>query len=439
LRRVVIPLVTAGLLALAAPAHADTTPPAAPAPAVLAPVQASSATGAAPTATGVAEAIGPLVRRGLGAGSVIVTDPATGTILYDEAADQARIPASVTKLTTAAAALEVLGGETRLATIAARDADTLYLIGGGDPTLVRSGGGNPDAGGRPALRALARDTAKAWVAGQSVDLVYDASLFRGPKLGPGWPASFPAAGVAAPVSALVVDGARVRPGANSRVADPARQAATVFADLLRAQGLTVSSVTKGRAPADVDELARVESAPIDDIVRDMLTDSENDYAEALAHLVGGAVLGKPTFAGGATATEQTLTALGIDTAGLELVDGSGLSRRNLIPARLLADLLADVVRGTDPDLAPIAPGLPVAGLTGTLADRYATAATKAGRGFVHAKTGTLTGVSALAGTVQDRDGRILVFAMIADKVASLAKARETMDVIASRLATCGCS
>ena len=106
--------------------------------------------------------------------------------------------------------------------------------------------------------------------------------------------------------------------------------------------------------------------------------------------------------------------------------------------RVLAEVLGDVVRGTDPELAPIAPGLAVAGLTGTLADRFATASTRPGRGFVHAKTGTLTGVSSLAGTVQDADGRILVFAMIANKVTSLVQARETMDLIASRLATCGC-
>jgi len=81
----------------------------------------------------------------------------------------------------------------------------------------------------------------------------------------------------------------------------------------------------------------------------------------------------------------------------------------------------------------------VAGLTGTLADRFATAATRPGRGFVHAKTGTLTGVVSLAGTVLDADGGLLVFAMISNDVPSLAQARETMDEIASQLATCGCS
>jgi D-alanyl-D-alanine carboxypeptidase/D-alanyl-D-alanine-endopeptidase (penicillin-binding protein 4) len=230
----------------------------------------------------------------------------------------------------------------------------------------------------------------------------------------------------------------VRPGSLSRVADPAAQAATVFAGFLRGQGLDVVSVEAGPLSTSATEVARVESAPVGDIVEEMLTDSENNYAEALAHLVGGALLGKPTFAGGAAAATQALGELGIDTTGLDLADGSGLSGRNRIPARVLAELLGNVVRGADPELAPIAPGLAVAGLTGTLADRFATAATRPGRGFVHAKTGTLTGVSSLAGTVQDADGRILVFAMIANNVTSLPRARETMDVIASQLATCGC-
>jgi len=424
------------LVAPTAPAVADSAPPAAPAPAVLEPLDPAAAPAATPE--GVQAAIGRLVRRDLGDASVLVVDPTTDTVLLDRAADRPRIPASTTKLATAAAALSVLGAQTRLPTVAARDGDTVYLVGGGDPSLVRGRGGNPLAGGSASLRDLARQTADAITTDVPVTLAYDDSAFRGPRLGPGWPSSFPPAGVAAPVTALVVDGGRVRPGSLSRVADPARQAATAFASLLRAQGVTVTEVVKGRAPDSAPEVARVESPPVADLVQRMLTESENNYAEALAHLVGGEALDKPTFAGGARATEQALADLGIDVEGLDLADGSGLSSRNRIPVRVLADLLADAVRGDDAVLAPIPPGLAVAGLTGTLADRFDTAATRPGRGFVHAKTGTLTGVSGLAGTVQDADGRVLVFAMIANNVTSLDGARETMDVIASRLATCGC-
>ena len=442
LRQRTVGALALALLAVAAsgagPARASDSVPPAPAPAVLDPIDTSAAATPPPTADGVKAQIGPLARRGLYDGSILVVDPATDTVLYSRAADEPRIPASTTKLATAAAALHVLGPQTRLPTIAFREGSTVYLVGGGDPTLVRSKGGNPLAGGRPSLRDLARDVASDLTAQTPITVVYDTSAFRGPDLGPGWPSSFPAAGVAAPVTALVVDGGRVSPGAAARVGDPARQAATVFAAFLRGQGLDVVSVDRGRLSTAATEVARVESAPVGDIVEEMLTESENNYAEALAHLTGGALLDKPTFAGGAAATEQALAELGVDTTGLDLADGSGLSGRNQVPVRVLAEVLGDVVRGTDPELAPIAPGLAVAGLTGTLADRFSTPATRPGRGFVHAKTGTLTGVSSLAGTVQDADGRILVFAMIANKVTSLAQARDTMDLIASRLATCGC-
>jgi serine-type D-Ala-D-Ala carboxypeptidase/endopeptidase (penicillin-binding protein 4) len=103
---------------------------------------------------------------------------------------------------------------------------------------------------------------------------------------------------------------------------------------------------------------------------------------------------------------------------------------------VIADVLVDVVRGER--WAPIVQGLAVAGVTGTLSDRFATRATSAGRGVVRAKTGTLTGVGSLAGTVLDEDGRPLVFVVIGNNVRSAAQARDTMDRIASRLAECGC-
>ena len=411
--------------------------PTAPAPAVLAPLDLNA--GTPPTASGVGAAIGSFVRTSLKVGSIVIVDPATGSVLFTQLAGRPRIPASTAKLATAAAALNVLGTQTRLPTIAYRLEDTVYLVGGGDPTLVRAGGGNPLAGGSSSMRELAKASVTGFTANSTIRLVYDASAFTGPRMGPGWARSFPSVGVVAPVTALVVDGGRVRPGANSRVGDPAKQAASVFAGFLRSQGLDVTSVQSGRLDPAATEIARVESPPVADIVQRMLTESENNFAEALGHLTGGKLLGRPTFEGGAAATEQELAALGIDTAGLALVDASGLSVRNRVPARVLADLLSDVVTGTDPDLAPIGPGLAVAGLTGTLAARFHTPATRPGRGVVHAKTGTLTGVASLAGTILDADGRVLVFAMMANNVKSLVGARDAMDRIASRLATCGCS
>jgi D-alanyl-D-alanine carboxypeptidase/D-alanyl-D-alanine-endopeptidase (penicillin-binding protein 4) len=413
-----------GLLSAGATAAAADGPPEAPAPAVLPP---ASPVAARPTPDGVSSAIGRLVRRSLGSASVVVIDPTDGTVLFDARGGRPRIPASTAKLATAAAALDVLGAETRLPTIAYREDATVVLVGGGDPTLRRTD-----------LVRMAEQVAEDFGTQTAVTVRYDATAFTGPALGPGWAAGFAGSGVAAPVSALVVDGGRVRPGASARVADPARQAAQVFAAALEAEGLKVRRIRPGPPGAAAREVARTDSPPVGDIVQRMLTDSENDYAEALAHLVGGDLLGDASFAGGARATKEALAGLGIDVDGVTLADGSGLSRANRLPARFLADLLATSVTGAPPELAAIPAGLAVAGLTGTLADRFTSAATRDGRGFVHAKTGTLTGVSALAGTVLDRDGRTLVFAMVDDRARSLGRSRETMDVVASTLATCGC-
>ena len=415
----------ATLVLTATPSHGADSPPPAPAPSVL---PLAPSVSARPTPQGVQEAIGPLVRRGLGRASIIVVDPVSGEVLLDARGDRPRIPASTTKLATATAALDVLGSQTRLSTVVYRDDGVVTLVGGGDPTLTRAD-----------LAELARVVAEDVGTQTVVTVRYDASAFTGPTLGPGWPTSFPRLGVVAPVTALMVDQGRVRPGASSRVDDPARQAGTLFADLLRAEGLKVRRVRAGTLDTTTArEVARVESAPVADIVQQTLTDSDNTAAEVLAHLVGGKLVGEASFAGGARATEQALESAGIDIAGVDLADGSGLSRANRIPASTLADILATAVTTPDPDLSLLPQGLAVAGLTGTLADRFTSAATRPGRGFVQAKTGTLTGVSSLAGTVRDAEGRTLVFAMIDDRARSLNQVRATMDTVASRLATCGC-
>ncbi len=329
----------------------------------------------------------------------MVVDPGTDQVLYGKQVSRALVPASVTKILTAAAAVEVLGASTRLATRATEQANVVYLIGGGDATLPRSLASDAQPNGPASLRRLARSTATALGGTTKVDVVFDDSLFTGRPLGPGWAKRFPNAGVAAPVSALMIDQGRKSRSSRARVADPAKRAAQVFAKILENRGVSVGRVSRG--------------------------------------LVGKELLNDGSFAGGARATSQVLSRAGIDTEDLALFDGSGLSPRNRVSPATIADVLTDVA--AERRWTELAQGLAVAGVTGTLANRFTTKATSSGRGVVRAKTGTLTGVAALAGIVIDADKRPLVFTIIGNNITSQARARDTMDRIASQLAKCGCS
>jgi len=416
---------------------ADTLPPAGSSGASTPWQPISSSTAMGPSADGVQSQIDKLARdKDLRRSSVIVMDPGTDAVLYDKQGARALIPASTLKILTAAAALEALGPTTRLATTTSAVGDVVYLVGGGDSTLARKSKQDSDPNGPATLRRLAWDTALALRGNTSVDIIFDDSLFEGRTLGPGWPKGFPAAGVVAPVTALMIDQGRKKASARARVADPSVQAARAFANYLEKKGIKVRSVKRGKAPENAAELARVESQTVTGIVQDMLTDSDNDVAESLGHLAGGALVGEASFSGGSRAIAQVLQSAGIDTQGLDLSDASGLSGRNRVSPMTVAQVLTDVVR--EERWTPISAGLAVAGVSGTLANRFATKATRAGRGVVRAKTGTLTGVGSLAGIVVDEQDHPLVFAIISNRVRSQARARDTMDRIASNLAECGC-
>ena len=197
-------------------------------------------------------------------------------------------------------------------------------------------------------------------------------------------------------------------------------------------------VVQGTAPGGARTLATVHSAPIARIVEQALSQSDNMLAEALARQVAIARKLPASFAGSAQAVLAALKEAGVDTSGVTLNDGSGLSRDDRVPPKVLAGLLAGVAKGTLGRASAILSGLAVAGYDGTLADRGdddpATAP-----GAVRAKTGTLLGVNGLAGTVVTEDGRLLVFAVLADAAGGdVGRAEAALDDVATALAECGC-
>ena len=429
MRRTWLPLAIGLSLVVAMPVYA--APLAAPvgtADIVLPPVD--SRDGGAPTE--VAAAVEPFLDSPSLGGSVgaIVVDVATGEVLYQRDSAMPRSLASNQKIFTALAILEVLGPEARIDTTVTWDASTatVTLVGAGDPTLA-----SISASGS-SLAALADEVARQ-VQGQ-VSLRYDTSLFDGPALGPGWPAGYPAAGIAAPVSALVVDRARVA-GGEARQADPARAAAEVFAGLLADRGITVSGLEQGQANGQ--PIAVTSSQPIATMVETMLTESDNDMSEILAHLAGAVTTGKGSFASGADATRAALESWGVPVNGAAFVDGSGLSYDDVASPLTLVSAVTLAASPQAPGATwPVVLGLPVSGLTGTLVDRFIGPDTRPAAGFVRAKTGTLIGVSTLAGTVVDADGRLLAFAFMSDATTDVDASRVALDQAAAALAACGC-
>jgi serine-type D-Ala-D-Ala carboxypeptidase/endopeptidase (penicillin-binding protein 4) len=167
----------------------------------------------------------------------------------------------------------------------------------------------------------------------------------------------------------------------------------------------------------------------------MLTQSDNDLAEALGRLLARRDGQPATFSGAAAAVTTAVTALGVPTRGVHLYDASGLSRADRVTPRALVAVLR-LATTSDRDLSPLSAGLPVAGSTGTLADRYRSKASVVSAGVVRAKTGTLAGVSALAGQVVDADGRLLLFAFLTDHVPLPAPAEQALDRLSTALASC---
>jgi D-alanyl-D-alanine carboxypeptidase/D-alanyl-D-alanine-endopeptidase (penicillin-binding protein 4) len=425
-------------LGLAEPAAA----PLPPVPrAVLGPLRARAPL---PTQAGLAAALDGPAGAMPGRFTGVVVDPATGTELWGRNAEDPLVPGSTGKLLTAAAALLTLDPTDRFVTrvVAGAQPDTVVLVGGGDPTLSALPDGEdgvyPDP---PRISELAREV-RGRLPGQVRRVLVDTSRYGGPRLADGWDPVDVQGGYIAPIQSLMADGGRIDPKLQDgpRVDEPALVAGRALAEQLGADPDLVEATTAAPGAA---RLAAVYSAPVADLVEHMLRSSDNVLAEALAREIALARKGEPSFAGAATQTIAALGQAGFDPTGVVLVDGSGLSTQDRVPARLLGQLLAAAAApagGADDTelLRPIITGLPVAGGDGTLDDRFARdGAASAGRGVVRAKTGSLTGVSSLAGIVTDADGRLLVFALMSNGL-SPATARPRQDAMAAELSRCGC-
>lgn len=345
-----------------------------------------------------------------------VTDVTAGETVWDADSATALTPASATKVLTAAAAIHTLPADHTLTTeaVPAADGDTLVLKAAGDVWL--------DQDDVDDLAAQIADSGQAYA-----QVAVDASAWTGESYLDSWDPDNVASGYIAPMEPVMLNGARIGATAGDvpRSPTPARDVAQALADRL---GATVT--TGVAAPAEATVVASVESPPLRERLEHMVKWSDNVMAEAIGREIAAARGAEASFAGATDATLDALAEQGFDVSGVTLVDNSGLSDRNLIPPALLDDVLVDAATGEE--LRPLLGTLPVARGVGTLEDRYADLP---GRAWVRAKTGTLTGTNALAGTVIGDSGRVYTFALLSNDGGDALAVRRALDEFASVLRT----
>ena len=416
-------------------------PPVVAPPAKIAPLAASKKV---PTAAGIqSQLASQLADPQLAQFSGIIIDPTNGKVIWSKDPNAPQIPASTAKLLTGTALLTSVDPTSRFVTkvVAGDQPGDIVLVGGGDVTLsARNQGVGTVYDGAPLMSDLA-----AQIKASGVDvkrIVLDTDYWTGPDLAEGWQTSdirgtaSSAQGYITRMSPLMVDGDREDPANENsvRTGKPAQTAGKALARLL---GNPDIPLVEGPAPQDAAVIGQVSSQPMSVLLAQALENSDNVLAEALARQVAIARGAPPSFAGASAAILEALEALKIDTIGLELYDGSGISTKDRVPPAILAQVVALAVKGDTPALRNLLTGLPIAGVSGSLADRFQDQGSKAGAGWVRAKTGSLEVTYALAGYVPDVDGRILVFAFVSNGVSG--GTRPALDALAAGLRGCGCA
>ncbi len=361
--------------------------------------------------------------RAAGPGSgAWVAEAESGKRLFSLRSKTRRTPASVQKLFTTATALERMGAEFRVETVASTDglltesgtlAGDLYVQGFGDPSFGRTG-----------LTRLASEVRAAGVRSVTGRVYGDETFFDSRR---GLPAGgFRVSSYVGPLSALAFGHGSALGYGRGFQADPPRFVADRFRAALRARGVEVPHGARtGRAPETASELAAVESPEMAGLVRHTNQVSDNYFAEILLKGLGARFSGRGSTLSGAAVVRRFQDDMG---AGATVLDGSGLSRGNVVSPAAVGRLLTEAP--AKPWFRSFYRSLPLAGKSGTLRKRMR-GTTADGR--CRGKTGTLIGVSALAGYCWSRDRERIAFALLMNGV-NVARARSVQDRIATTIA-----
>lgn len=422
---------------------------------------------------------------------ILIQTVAGGNILYRRDSEKYFIPASTVKLFTTATALQKVGTQFRFRTAIYGDSQqNLYVVGRGDPSLTEN-----------QLRDLARQLKRQGIQ-QVNQLIGDDSYFQGSSVNLNWEWEDVQAGYGAPVNSLIFNQnsielvlspqslgqslkvtfaeaqetqnwqvenqsvtvrhnepefveverefnkpiirvkGQLRVGSESEsvyvaVENPAHYFLQQFQRILASEGITVQQIAVTLIPQNLtQELARIDSPIFAEFIQETNLESNNIYAEVLLRLIGAQGRGSGKIdERGLNELTLTLGQLGVNSEGYRLVDGSGLSRHNLVSPEAVVQLLRSMANS--PFALIYRASLPVAGVSGTLENRLRNTAAQ---GLVQAKTGTLSGVSALSGYAELSNYEPIVFSIMVNQsmlsVSELRKAIDEIVVLMTQLKQC---
>lgn len=214
------------------------------------------------------------------------------------------------------------------------------------------------------------------------------------------------------------------------VENPHLYAGHVLKEQLERAGISFSSrsgVTSAPAPEDAELIHRYLSPPLVEVIKYLNKNSDNFYAEMILKTIGFEKKGEGTAKAGISVVTEYSRSLGVDLHA-DMLDGSGLTRRNQLASEHLVGLLTALT--SEPYFSAFYDSLPIAGVDGTLSSRMKNTAAA---GNLRGKTGSLTDVSALSGYVRTRDGELLAFSMLMNGYTS-GSMRELQDKIGILLA-----
>lgn len=340
---------------------------------------------------------------------LLVYDLTAHQVVYQKNERQRMRPASVMKLVTSITALDMLGGDYQYHTgICYRghlEGDTLvgdlYFVGGFDPTITRDD-----------LRMMADTISRYGIHRIDGMLVSDLTMKDTLSYGSGW--------------CWDDDNDRLTP----LLVDKKDQFMSIMMQEMRARGIQLSgTLARGRLPQGCTEIYRYNSS-IDKVLLRMMKQSDNLYAESMFYQVAKGNSPRTATASDASgAVKRLAMRLGLDPINYTIADGSGLSLYNYVSAEMIVALLRHAYQNRE-IYDHLYPSLPIAGVDGTLEKRM----TK-GKAFgnVHAKTGTVSGVSTLAGYCQASNGHTLCFAILNQGLIKASDGREYQDRVCEAL------